>query len=196
GWCGARFRGCSTRRFPATSKTRSASCLTNTRAATASRSMRCAPARRARAASWRFTFLSPTRGASRRHTGYAKRSRPACARWCRTLRSTRTSSRSPIPPLTKTGASIDSRVSFRLDDPALLLEAEPGVARKELRRVAVAQVDEEVRLPSAVGEKRRVHHRVVEARHRAAVEADRACRDDEVGALQRAVAEGGDHRGT
>src|SRR5205823_14623024 len=37
-----------------------------------------------------------------------------------------------------------------LHDPALLLEAEPGVARKELSRLAVAQVDEEVRLPPAV----------------------------------------------
>src|SRR5437867_7934469 len=82
--------------------------------------------------------------------------------------------------------------SFRLDDPALLLEAQPGIARKELRRLAVAQVDEEVRLPPAVGKKCRVHHRIVEAGHRAAVEADRARRDDEIGALQRAVAEGGD----
>src|SRR3989440_7668257 len=154
--------------------------------------MRCAPARRAHAGSCRFTFLSPTPGPSRRHTGCAKRSKPACARWCRTPRSTRTSSRSRTPPPTRTRASTDSRVCSRLDDPALLLEVEPGVARKELRRVAVSQVDEEVRLPPAVGKKCRVHHRIVEAGHRAAVEADRARRDDEIGTLQRAVAEGGD----
>src|SRR2546430_17463338 len=105
---------------------------------------------------------------------------PAATQRCRTPRSTRTASRSRTPPPTKTRASIGSRACSRLDDPALLLEAEPRIARKELRRLAVAQVDEGVRLPAAVGKKRRGHHPTVAAGHQASVEAGTARRDAEV----------------
>ena len=49
---------------------------------------------------------------------------------------------------------------------------------------AVADVDQEIRLAAAVGEERGVGLGVVEAGHRAAIQADRAQREQEVAALQ------------
>src|SRR5436189_3354457 len=60
--------------------------------------------------------------------------------------------------------------------------------------VAVADVAEEVRLEAAVREERLVDQGVVEAAHRAGIQAKRSHGDNEIGALQAAVAEGGPER--
>src|SRR5260221_3740137 len=78
-----------------------------------------------------------------------------------------------------------------LQDLADLVEAEARAALEQLAGVAVAEIYQEVRLGLAVGEEFGIDLGVVEARHRSAIEADRARRDDEIGALQRTVAERG-----
>ena len=55
----------------------------------------------------------------------------------------------------------------------------------------MAEIDQEVRPPATVGEERLVHLGLVEARHRAGIEAQRTRGHDQIGALQRAVAERG-----
>ena len=55
--------------------------------------------------------------------------------------------------------------------------------------VAVAEAAQKIRLEAAVREKLGVDLVVVEARHRAAIEPDRARREDQIGALQRGVAQ-------
>ena len=77
------------------------------------------------------------------------------------------------------------------DDLAGFLEREAVGARAEIRGLAVAQVEEKVGAQRRAGEKGLVDSGVVEARHRAAVEAQGAGGDDQVGALERAVAERG-----
>src|SRR3989442_10732497 len=86
-----------------------------------------------------------------------------------------------------------------------LVEAGSRVPRVELRGVSVPQVAEEVgsdvslreellvaaHAVPACREERLVDFRVVEAGHRAAVEPQRACREDEVPALERRVPERG-----
>src|SRR2546422_3745698 len=79
-----------------------------------------------------------------------------------------------------------------LQDPALLLESEARIAREELRRIAVAEVHQEVRLAAPVGEEFAVDDRVVETGHRPAVQSQGAGSEDQIAALQRAVAERGD----
>jgi hypothetical protein len=74
-------------------------------------------------------------------------------------------------------------------DPAGLGERQPRRAREDAGRVALAQVDQEVGAPAGAGEERRVHLGVVEAGHRPAVQAQRARGQDQVGALQAAVAQ-------
>src|SRR2546425_2478933 len=90
-------------------------------------------------------------------------------------------------------------------DRARLVEAQPTTAREQLAGVAVAKVAEEVGLHVALREEllvaalavlaRReellVQLGVVEARHRTAVQAQRARGHDHVGALERRVAPGG-----
>ena len=75
-----------------------------------------------------------------------------------------------------------------------LIEVETRAARKEFRVVAVADVDQHVRLDMALGEELRVDLGVVEAGHRAGVEPDGAQREDQIGDLQRAVLERGARR--
>src|SRR5215813_6542599 len=82
----------------------------------------------------------------------------------------------------------------RSHDPAHLVELEAWQALEDLRGVAAAEIAQEVRFRAAVAEEGGVHLGVVEARHGAAVETDRARREDEIGALQRAVAPGMDRR--
>ena len=59
----------------------------------------------------------------------------------------------------------------------------------QLLPVAIAEIAEEVRLPAPVGKELGIHLGIVEARHRPAIEPERPRRDDQIGALQRAVAE-------
>src|SRR5580700_3952148 len=69
-----------------------------------------------------------------------------------------------------------------------------GQARRTVEyafRVAVSDIDQEVGSPAVGGEKCRVDRRVVEARHRADVQAEGASGYQQVGALQRAVAKRG-----
>src|SRR6187549_67311 len=75
-----------------------------------------------------------------------------------------------------------------------ILEIEPRVLVEQLGVVAVADVAEEIRLEAAVGEEGLVDDGVVEAAHRADIEADRPRGDQQIGALQGAVAEGGPER--
>src|ERR1019366_9403164 len=81
---------------------------------------------------------------------------------------------------------------------ASLLERQPRIPWLHLRRIAVAEVDEEVRLDVSLGEELliaalaltagfeevAVQPGVVEARHRPAVEPEAARGDEEIGALQ------------
>src|SRR3546814_14446175 len=71
------------------------------------------------------------------------------------------------------------------------VEIEPRRARPQRRRVAVTEVAEEVGAPGGAGEESGIDLVAVEAGHRPAGEPERACGNDEVGALQAAVA----HRG-
>src|SRR6185295_7698093 len=82
-------------------------------------------------------------------------------------------------------------------NPASLFEVEARVARVHLARVAVAQVADEVGAHGGAGPERRVDLVGVEAAHRPAVDPESPRREDEVAALQAAVAEGGrlDDRG-
>ncbi len=81
--------------------------------------------------------------------------------------------------------------ALRLEHLAGLVEAQAGVAVEQLAVVAIAQVDQEVGLPAAVGEELGVHLGDVEATHGATVQAQRPRRNDEVRATQGAVARGG-----
>src|SRR3546814_15662721 len=74
-------------------------------------------------------------------------------------------------------------------DPSGFVEAQPWRTREDAGRVALAEVDEEVGLDGRALEEGLVDLRVVEARHRPGVEAERARGQDKVGALQAAVAE-------
>ena len=64
-----------------------------------------------------------------------------------------------------------------------------GLRGNSLDAIAIADVDQDVRLEPPVGEEFRVDLGVVEAGHRAGVEADRAQREDQIGDLQSAVLE-------
>src|SRR3546814_2537705 len=78
---------------------------------------------------------------------------------------------------------------LRLLDSRGFVEAQPRRTREDAGRVALAEVDEEVGLDGRALEEGLVDLRVVEARHRSGVEAERARGQDQVGALQAAVAE-------
>src|SRR3546814_7084713 len=69
-------------------------------------------------------------------------------------------------------------------DPSGFVEAQPWRTREDAGRVALAEVDEEVGLDGRALEEGLVDLRVVEARHRPGVEAERARGQDQVGALQ------------
>src|SRR5882672_5789669 len=84
-----------------------------------------------------------------------------------------------VPESTKRGVS-----SCSSHDLARLVELQSRVPRMELRRIAVADVDEEVRLVAAIGKEIRVHSSVVEAGHRPRVQSKSASGNDEVRALQ------------
>ena len=73
-----------------------------------------------------------------------------------------------------------------------LSEGKPRRTRHYARPVAVAEIAQEIRLDAGAGEKCLVHAVVVEARHRPGIEAQRARRKDQVGALQGPVAKGRD----
>src|SRR5574341_1871918 len=77
--------------------------------------MRCARVRPARADSFPSTCWFPTTGAWPRRTGSPRKSNRACARWCRTLPSSPTSSRSRTRPPTTTSTSTARSVA-RQDD--------------------------------------------------------------------------------
>src|SRR5262245_34167001 len=75
------------------------------------------------------------------------------------------------------------------DHRAGFVELEAWKLRQDLRRIAVAEVAQEVRLDPPVGKELGVDLRVVEAGHAADVEPDGARGEHEIGALERAVAE-------
>src|SRR6266404_4734642 len=97
-----------------------------------------------------------------------------------------------------------SSIGLRSQERARLLKFNSRIARVERRRVPIAEVAEEVRLDgsgwhfvvfaSSTGcrKKLRSNLRVVKAGHRTAVQTNSACRQNEIRALKRAVAEGGD----
>src|SRR4029450_1842771 len=69
-------------------------------------------------------------------------------------------------------------------DSAGLFEFEPRRARTQRRRISVAKIDEEVRLPPTIRKERCVHLGAVEASHRTAVEAQSPRGKDEIATLQ------------
>src|SRR5271163_1427194 len=78
-----------------------------------------------------------------------------------------------------------------------VIEVETWATREQLARIAVADVDQHVRLEAPVGEELRVDLGSVETCHRTRVESHRPQRDDEIGDLQRSVLEraaGGEFR--
>jgi hypothetical protein len=56
-------------------------------------------------------------------------------------------------------------------------------------RVTVTEINQKIRPPTITGEKGRVDRGIVKTGHRTDVETQRSCRDQQVGALQSAVAE-------
>ena len=77
------------------------------------------------------------------------------------------------------------------DDARHLVETKTRRARTENARVAIAEIAEEVRFDFGAGEELAIDRLVVEAGHRTAIEAERTRDDDQIGALERAVAERG-----
>ena len=75
-------------------------------------------------------------------------------------------------------------------------EDRAGVVERQARRtrrrwhIRVAEIDQEIRFPGAIGKEYLVNPRGIEPRHRTAIQAKRACREDEIGALQGGVAQG------
>src|SRR5579864_7403695 len=74
-----------------------------------------------------------------------------------------------------------------LENLAGLVEAEPWTAGKDACRISVTNRAKEVGLHVGSCEELLVDAGVVETRHRPAIDAKRARRDDEIGALQRAI---------
>src|SRR6185312_16262076 len=68
-----------------------------------------------------------------------------------------------------------------------LLKTKARVAWKHGSRIAVANAADKVRPDTRAGKKDLIHASVVEARHGAAVQSQRACSDDQVSTLQRSV---------
>src|SRR5689334_13294523 len=75
-----------------------------------------------------------------------------------------------------------------------LVELEAGPSWLQARRIPVTEIAQKVRLDVCACEELLVHAGIVEARHRPAIEPQRARRHDEVSALQRAVAQRDDLR--
>src|SRR6185437_11031176 len=86
-------------------------------------------------------------------------------------------------------SAVSTASSLMSENLARFVESEPGMAGEDARRIAMADAAEEVRFHPRAREEFRIHLGIVEARHRAAIEPERACGDNEIGALQRAVAE-------
>src|SRR6266852_7119412 len=82
-------------------------------------------------------------------------------------------------------------MDFVLRQRARFLEGETRAAAEQLRAVAIADIAEEVGLEPAIREEGRIDLGIVEAAHGTDIEPERARRNDEIGALQGAVA----HRG-
>src|SRR5690606_15756911 len=111
---------------------------------------------------------------------------PPCSKKRSTSRcATSTPNRRTAPPAEFAGRN-------RLQDPAGVVEGQARIARHRAGRVGMAEIDQEVGAPAAVGKELGVDLAIVEARHRPAIEPDRARRENEVGALQGAVAKRGD----
>src|SRR5271154_5379116 len=70
-----------------------------------------------------------------------------------------------------------------------MIKVETRATGEQLARIAVADVDQYVRLEAPVGEELRVGLGSVETRHRTRIESYRPQRDDEIGDLQRSVLE-------
>src|SRR5260221_12248944 len=99
----------------------------------------------------------------------------------------------PQPTANSQPTSVRSRTSTASSGEAAgFLEREARAAREDLRGVALAEVAEKIGFPAPIREEGRVHLGVVEAGHRARIQPERARRDDQGSALQRAVA--GSHR--
>src|SRR3546814_20320175 len=81
---------------------------------------------------------------------------------------------------------MQARVS---DNGAGLVEIEARRTRRQGRRIAKADIAQEVRPHRAAGEESFIDRGIVESRHRSAVEPERAACDDQIGVLQGAVAE-------
>src|SRR2546426_6075822 len=78
-----------------------------------------------------------------------------------------------------------------LQNDTRLFEFQPRVARKELAAVSISKVADKIHSPFAVREKLSIHCVRIEAGHRPAIESQSSCSQNEIGALQRTVAEGG-----
>src|SRR5262245_22271100 len=76
-----------------------------------------------------------------------------------------------------------------LNDLARFVEFEPRAAVKYLRPIALSQVAQEVRFDGRAREELCVDARIPEAGHRSGVDTERPRGDDEVGALERAIAQ-------
>src|SRR5204863_651632 len=93
-------------------------------------------------------------------------------------------------------------VSVESQQRTSLLKRQPWIPRIDLRGIAIPDVDQEVRLDMPLGEELLIASfalaagveeivielRVVEARHRPAIEPKATCGDDEIRTLQRRIA--------
>src|SRR4051812_478212 len=77
------------------------------------------------------------------------------------------------------------------NDFARFFEAQARCAWMQLRRIAVAEVAEEIRFHRCPGEERRVNQRVIESGHRSAIQTESAGGENEIRPLQRRVPERG-----
>src|SRR5262249_36876678 len=86
-------------------------------------------------------------------------------------------------------SSARTRISAASEQHACFVEIEPRRAWEQGGRIAVAEIAQEIRPPATIGKEQLVYPGVVEAGHRPSVQPHRTSSQDQIGALQRAVAE-------
>src|SRR3546814_13766145 len=95
------------------------------------------------------------------------------------------------PRSTRTDTLFPYTTLFRSDDLAGGVKAETRQPAEDAFRIAIAEGGDEIGFDRRAGEECLIGPGIVEVRHRANVQADRARRYDEIGALQAGVTQGG-----
>src|SRR3546814_1702898 len=95
------------------------------------------------------------------------------------------------PRSTRTDTLFPYTTLFRSDDLAGGVKAETRQPAEDAFRIAIAEGGDEIGFDRRAGEECLIGPGIVEARHRANVQDDRARRYDEIGALKAGVTKGG-----